>query len=88
MMNQKIKSEEENIEDSQAEVEAQEPPGEAKPANELATKAEEIIDVEEEAKEDDKEMETKEDNEYILKTYEDKKDVRDMDMGMGIVNSK
>ena len=27
-------------------------------------------------------METKEDNEYILKTYEDKKDARDMDMGM------
>ena len=34
-------------------------------------------------------METKEDNEYILKTYKDKKDARDMDMGMGmgIVNS-
>ena len=46
MMNTKIKSEEENIEDSQAEVEAQEPPGEAKSANELATKAEEITDVE------------------------------------------
>ena len=70
-------------------MEAQEPPGEAKPANELATKAEEIIDMEEEAKEDDKEIETKEDNEYILKTYDDKKDERDMDIDidMGIDDS-
>ena len=52
-------SEDENNEETEVEAEAKEPPREAKPENETANEAEEIIDVDDETKEDEEQIGTR-----------------------------